>query len=299
MSVPGFEDITLPLLKATADGEPHRVRDLMTSLVPVFNLSETDLAELLPSGSETRWGNRVQWAAFYMRRAGILEPVARGVIRITERGRDVLARSPQRIDTAFLKQYPEFQEFIKPGPKVPPPLATPASSTPEEALESSWQVLRDQLSAELLARVQQCPPDFFERLVLDLLVQMGYGGSFAEAAQAVGKTGDGGIDGIIKEDKLGLDAVYVQAKRWTTSVGAPELQAFAGSLQGHHARKGVFITTSTYTNAAQKYVSQIESRIVLIDGKRLVELMIEHGIGVQVARSYDVKRLDADYFEEP
>jgi restriction system protein len=229
----------------------------------------------------------------------LLEAPARGTVRITDRGKQVLANRPPRIDIRFLSRFPEFQEFrasTRP-PRKESVEETLNGATPEEEIESIWRTLRDELAEELLTQVKNVPPSFFERLVVDLLVAMGYGGSRIEAAESVGRSGDGGIDGIIKEDKLGLDAVYVQAKRWDGAVGRPTVQGFAGSLEGVRARKGVLITTSSFTREAYTYVEHIEKRIVLIDGPQLVRLMIDHHVGVSTVRIYDVKRVDTDYFE--
>lgn len=233
-----------------------------------------------------------------MKNAGLLTQPGRGLIRITPEGQAALAQKPSKIDKAFLDRYPTFVAFYKKGQPTDatavPPL--PSNETPEEALEASVQALRSALADELLERLKTCTPQFFERLVVQLLVAMGYGGSLADAGQAVGRSGDEGIDGIIKEDKLGLDVVCLQAKRWQGTVGRPVVQAFAGSMEGMRARKGVLITTSTFSKEAQEFVGKIERKIVLIDGERLAELMIDHDIGVTTARTYTVKKMDLDYF---
>lgn len=230
-----------------------------------------------------------------------MEPNGRGRFRITARGREVLQRKPSRIDMKFLEQFPEYTAFAalsrtapEAEPSAPEPLA--ATETPEELLDESYQELRRRLADELLDRIKACDPQFFEKLVVDLLVTMGYGGSRKNAGQAVGQSGDEGIDGIIKEDRLGLDVVYIQAKRWTHTVGRPMVQAFAGSLEGQRARKGVLITTSDFSREARDYVRQIEKKIVLIDGGELAKLMMDHGVGVAEVATYTVQKLDLDYF---
>jgi len=235
-----------------------------------------------------------------MAKAGLIESVVRGKFKITQRGLVLLDKRPPKIDLALLGQFPEFLQFFKgaPTPKAPTEKSQTLEQTPQELLESSYQALHDQIATDLLDRVSKSTPRFFEKLVVDLLVAMGYGGSHADAGQAIGKSGDDGIDGIIKEDRLGLDAVYVQAKRWKGTVGRPEVQSFAGSLEGHRARKGVFITTSQFSSEAREYVNRIEKKIILIDGDQLANLSLEFGIGVEPVTTYRVQRIDSDYFEE-
>ena len=263
-------------------------------------MNDAEMTKRIPSGQSTIFENRVGWARTYLKKAGLIEAVLRGQYRITQRGLDVLKSKPSKIDGALLKQFPEFVEFISPqkGQTTGAEAETPESQTPLEVLESAYQRLRREVADELLQAVRSATPAFFEHLVVDLLVAMGYGGSLEDAGQAVGRTGDDGVDGIIKEDRLGLDAVYIQAKRWTASVGRPEVQAFAGSLEGHRARKGVFITTSQFSKDADEYVKRIEKRIVLINGEQLAQLMLDYGIGVSDVATYTVKKLDHDYFEE-
>ena len=295
----------LPLLRAVADGETHRTSDLLPRLADEFHLTDSERSVLVPSGRATVLYSRVQWARTYMYQAGLLTSPRRGYICISEEGRRVLTASPNRIDLAFLRQYPAFLDFegrskaSAAAAGTPEPSAAAASAeTPDDTLERTWRELRGQVAADLLERVRGASPRFFEELVVRLLVAMGYGRSYADAASVVGRSGDEGIDGIIKEDRLGLDALYVQAKRWQAVVGRPVLQAFAGSLEGARARKGVIITTSSFTAEAKAYVNQIEKRIVLIDGVTLAELMIEHGVGVAADRTYVVPRLDLDFFNE-
>lgn len=275
--------------------------DLVDPLARQFELSDPELKVLLPSGRAPLFLNRLHWAKLYLKQAGLVEVPARGVFRITARGSSVLAEAPQRVDIRYLSRFPEFVDFRRrsSGPRdVSPPNGVAESETPEEVLETTWKSLRQQTADDLLERTKQCSPTFFERLVIDLLVAMGYGGSRPDAARSVGRSGDGGIDGTINEDKLGLDTVYVQAKRWDGAVGRPVVQGFAGSLEGVRARKGVLMTTSSFTADAHEYVRHIEKRIVLIDGKTLADLMMDYGIGVTATRSYTLHRIDQDYFEE-
>lgn len=292
----------LPFLQHLADGQEHTLRDAEESLAAHFALSPAERAERLPSGQQGVFKNRIGWARTYLKKAALLESPRRAVFRITERGLQTLASKPARIDGKYLEQFPEFMEFrdasrYDSGLAIPVELP-PSRTTPEEAIEAAHQGLRDQLAAELLARILGCSPTFFEQLVVELLVKMGYGGSRKDAGERIGQSGDGGIDGIIKEDRLGLDTIFIQAKRWQGSVGRPEIQKFVGALQGQRAKKGVFITTSSYTADAADYASRIDTKVVLIDGKQLAGLMIDFDVGVAPAATYIVKRIDSDYFEE-
>jgi restriction system protein len=306
MSVPDFQSFMLPMLKITADGSEHPMADFRERLSQEMGLSPEDLQEKLPSGIQTKYQNRVAWSAVYLYRAGVLGRPRRGVFQITDRGRSLLAEKPEKITVKLLSRFQEFQDFRerRPGnsddtPVRPGSAESEATQTPEERLESSFQSLQISLANDVLDAVKGTSAEFFERLVVKLLVAMGYGGSIQDAGKAVGRAGDEGVDGIIKEDKLGLDVVYIQAKKWIdTVVGRPVVQAFAGSLEGHRARKGVMITTSTFSQDARDYVQKIEKKVVLIDGKQLAELMIEHDVGVTVTRTYSVKKLDQDFFEE-
>jgi len=305
MAIPDYQTLMLPLLRYASDGEVHPFRNAYETLSDEFGLTEEERREPIPSGRQPVIVNRVGWAKTYMTKAGLLETVRRGHFVITDRGRQVLAQNPERIDVKYLKQYSEFMEFQSPstGDDEQPGQddaddVDPPTTTPEETLERAYVGMRRGLADELLKTVKECSPSFFEHLVIDLLVAMGYGGSRKEAS-AVGRSGDGGIDGIIKEDRLGLDAIYVQAKRWDeNTVGRPEIQKFAGALQGRRAKKGIFLTTSTFSREAHEYVGVIDSKIILIDGKRLAELMIDHGVGVSTVAAYEIKRIDTDYFEE-
>jgi len=302
MAIPDYQTCMLPFLRYLADGKEHTLRDSEESLAEHFKLTPAERAELLPSGQQGIFKNRIGWARTYLKKALLLESPKRGVFKITERGLKALATNPTRIDVKFLEQFPEFIEFreiSKPenGTIVPTEVA-PSRTTPEEAIELAHQGIREQLAQELLSRILSCSPTFFEQLVVELLVKMGYGGSRRDAGERIGQTGDGGIDGIIKEDRLGLDTIFIQAKRWQGSVGRPEIQKFVGALQGQRAKKGVFITTSSYTSEATDYASRIDTKVVLIDGKQLAGLMIDFDVGVAAAASYVVKRIDSDYFEE-
>ena len=299
MAIPDYQDCMLPLLEVLADGKDYHLRAVTTALADRFGLTDAERKEQLPSGQQAVIANRVAWAKTYLKKAGLVAQPSRGVVRLTDEGRAVLTGKPAKIDNEFLRHYPSFTDFLgrtsaePDGGDVPPDAATP-----EEALEGSYLKLRDALADDLLERLKACSPPFFERLVVDLLVAMGYGGSLADAGQAIGRTGDGGIDGIIKEDKLGLDVVCIQAKRWKDTVGRPDVQGFAGSMEGFRARKGVLLTTSTFSKEAHEYVTRIERKIVLIDGRRLAQLMIDHDIGVATTRSYVLKKVDLDYFDE-
>jgi restriction system protein len=300
MPIPEFQEFMLPLLTMADDKQEHTLSESIDRMAQQFALSDEDQKELLPSGTQSRLYNRVVWAEIYLKKAILLEGTGRGKFRITTRGLDLLRTSPSSIDTPFLMRYPEFQEFRRPQKAHVAELAIEEETgqTPEEILEASYQSFRQRLAQDILARVKECSPAFFEKLVVDLLVAMGYGGSRKDAGQAIGRSGDGGIDGIIKEDKLGLDIVYIQAKRWENVVGRPLVQAFAGSLDGYRARKGVMITTSYYSQDAIDYVNRIEKKIVLIDGEQLAQFMIDHDVSVTEVARYVVKRVDLDYFDE-
>lgn len=307
MSIPDFQSIMLPLLRACGDNREHQFRELVETLADQFALTKEERQTLLPSGRQPLFHNRVAWARTHMVKAGLLESLRRGSLQITSRGLVVLSSPPNRINIPFLRQFREYLEFRN--------LEAPAddassertsfeatnkaeSKTPEEILEYAYLQIRADLATEILSRVKSCSPAFFEQLVVEVLVAMGYGGSRKDAGQTVGKSGDGGIDGIIKEDRLGLDVIYIQAKRWESSVSRPEIQKFVGALQGQRARKGVFITTSDYTREAIEYARNLDCKVVLIDGVQLANFMIDYNIGVAGAVTYEVKRMDSDYFAE-
>jgi restriction system protein len=302
MSIPDFQSIMLPLLKYAGDGKEHSLREVITYLADVFNLSDEERKRLLPSGQQAVFDNRVGWARTHLKKAVLLEYPKRGFFQITDRGKNVLIQNPTIINIKFLNQFPEHLEFLnskKDKKKLESDIEDITENTPQESIEFGYQKIRKELELDLLNRVKSCSPDFFERLVVDLLVKMGYGGSRRDAGRAIGKAGDGGIDGIIKEDKLGLDIVYIQAKRWdNTVVGRPEIQKFVGALHGQRARKGVFLTTSKFSQDAREYVSFIDSKIVLIDGEELADLMIDNHVGVSTVSIYEIKKIDFDYFTE-
>lgn len=302
MPIPDFQTLMRPLLAAHEDGAEHINRDLVSELADQFDLSEDERREMLPSGGARLFDNRVGWAKTHISQAGLLESPRRAVSVITERGRSVLRDYPDRVDLRVLGTFEDYKEFRNrrktPEEQAEPEEETANTQTPEESLENAYQKVRRQIEAELLSSIMDNPPDFLERVVVDLVVRMGYGGSRKDAGEALGRSGDEGIDGIIKEDPLGLDIIYLQAKRWEGTVGRPEIQKFAGALQGQRARKGIFITTSSFSAEALDYVSMIDSKIILIDGIRLAKLMFDHGIGVSSASTYEVKRIDSDYFTE-
>jgi restriction system protein len=300
--IPDYQTAMLPTLQALSDGAVRRAAEIRDKVGVVFKLSEEEMRELVPSGQKTLFSDRVSWALTYMKKAGLVETTKRAHYQITPRGKELLSTNPTRVDLTVLAQYPEFVGWkdASDGPRAKPSIPAPKASheTPEESLDSAYLALRATIEAELLDQVKTMPPAFFERLVVQLLVAMGYGGSLKDAGQAVGKSGDGGIDGIIKEDKLGLDVIHIQAKRWQSTVGRPEIQSFAGSLDGVKAKKGIFITTSSYSPEAKGYVEKIDKRIVLIDGSLLAALMFDHNVGATRVATYDVKRVDLDFFSE-
>lgn len=303
MAIPDYQTLMLPLLRFAADGNDHTTREAVEVLAAEFQLTPTERNELLASGQQAIFNNRVGWANSYLKKAGLLESPRRGSLRITARGKQILGDNPGRIDVKYLERFPEFIEFRDASRNnrettTTESITTATEQTPEEALELAHQSLRLSLAQDILSRILSCSPTFFERLVVELLVKMGYGGSRRDAGERIGQSGDGGIDGIIKEDRLGLDTIYIQAKKWQGSVGRPEIQKFVGALQGQRAKKGVFITTSSYTAEAIDYASRIDTKVVLIDGQLLANLMMDFDVGVSVSASYIVKRIDSDYFEE-
>jgi restriction system protein len=303
MPIPDFQSLMRAILQLAADGQSHTIRDALDRLATEFGLSDDDRKELLPSGRQEVFTNRVAWAKTHLRMAGLIEAPSRGVFRITDRGQQVLKDNPDRVDLRILRQQPGYLEARdskkdKNGKKNIQEEAADDPQTPEEKIEAASLALRDSLGEEILAKMKAASPSFFERLVVELLVRMGYGGTRKDAGKAIGRSGDEGIDGIIKEDRLGLDVIYIQAKKWEATVGRPEIQKFAGALQGVRAKKGIFITTSDFSKEAEEYASRIESKIVLIDGETLWNLMIDFGIGVSTVATYEVKKLDSDYYDE-
>lgn len=301
MPIPDFQTLMLPLLRFCADGGEHGRHDALPFLAQEFALSESELAELLPSGKQAKFINRIAWAKSYLKQAGLLETTTRGIFRISERGRSVLADNPVRVDMKYLERFPEYQAFRSGqrfGTQQDDAAGNIQQVTPEELLESGYLQIRTALATDLLAQVKSASPAFFERTVVDLLLRMGYGGTREDAGQVVGKSNDGGIDGIIKEDRLGLDVIYIQAKRWEGDVGSSEIRNFIGALSVHKAEKGVFITTSGFTKNARETAAKVNSKIVLIDGPTLAELMIDFGLGVSTVNTYEIKRIDSDFFVE-
>lgn len=300
MDIPVFQKIMLPLLKLFEDKQEQSLRQVIDLLANQFNLTLEEQHELLPSGKQAIFDNRVGWARTYMKKAGLLESTRRGFFRITDRGLQVLKENPVKIDVKFLEQFEEFKEFraIRRGKPIESDREEEPEATPEEALANACQNLKDELASELLQQLKASSPRQFENSVIDLLVAMGYGGSHKEAAKAIGKSGDEGIDGIINEDRLGLDVIYVQAKKWEGTVSRPEIQKFAGALQGKHAKKGIFLTTSIFSKEAIDFASRVDSKIILIGGDTLVQYMIEHNIGVSPLANYEVKKVDSAYFIE-
>jgi restriction system protein len=303
--IPDYQTLMLPLLRLVSDNQEYKYRDLIEKLAFEFKLTEAERRELLASGNQPIFDNRVGWAKTYLKKAGLIDSPSRATFIITELGLKVLEKNPERIDAKYLRQFPSFLEFLHPDKNEVESEETGLSQetlsrTPEENLDKAYQQLRKSLASELLNKVIDLSPAFFERLVIDLLVKMGYGGSIKDAGKAIGKSGDEGIDGTIKEDKLGLDIIYVQAKRWQPGnvVGRPEIHKFIGALAGQGAKKGIFITTSSFTKEAVEYTPKNETKIVLIDGERLAQHMIDYNIGCSIQQIYELKRIDNDYFDE-
>lgn len=306
MPIPDYQTLMLPVLRLAAEGE-KRVMDVLDRIGDEFELSIEEREELLPSGRQRVLHNRVHWAKFYMSKAGLIASPGRGRFVATDEGRAVLATNPQRIDVEMLLGRAPFREFynserktVEPTTDIAPTHADTDISTPEEQIEAAFQSVQSALRVELLERIVQNSPAFFEQLIVDLLVSIGYGGSHKNAAAQLGRSGDGGVDGVINEDRLGLDRVYVQAKRYAenNAVGRSDVQAFVGSLVGLGASKGVFVTTSTFSSHARDFVKHLSQRVILIDGSQLTDLMIEHNVGVRLSRAIEFKRLDEDFFSE-
>lgn len=302
MSIPDFQTLMRPLLEFASDGRQHSLREARESLADRFKLTDEEKKALLPSGRQAVLVNRVAWAKVYLQHAGLLETPQRGHFKISDRGRNALQDAPERITIRYLERFPGFVEFRStPRSQKATPIEVIADEegrTPEETLEAAHLRLRTDLASELLSRVKKCSPQFFEQLVVELLLKMGYGGSREEAGEAVGAAGDEGIDGVINEDRLGLDTIYLQAKRWEGTVGRPEIQKFVGALHGKRAKKGVFITTGAFSADGVEYVRNIEPKVVLINGQQLAEFMIDFNVGVDSVISYDVKKITSDYFDE-
>lgn len=309
MPVPEFQSFFKPMLEIASDDKEHNLKHTREQLAEIFKLTDEDLSELLPSGTQTKFDNRVAWAKSYFVQAKVFESPKRAHFKITDRGKELLSQGHEQITRDTLSQYPEFVEFIAPAKQneqiestplvvVPPEIDSESSETPEEVFQNAYQNIRNDLVGDLINRIKSNSPDFFEDLVVDLLLAMGYGGSRANAGRRIGKSGDGGIDGIIDEDRLGLDIIYLQAKRWEGTVGRPEIQKFVGALHGNRAKKGVFITTGKFSSEAKEYVKHIDPKVVLIDGRTLANYMIDFDLGTSTTVTYDIKRIDSNYFIE-
>ncbi len=302
--VPNYETLMLPMLELLADQRERTAAECREALAQRFDLTPDDLAARIPSGGNL-WRSRTHWASTYLAKAGVVERPRRGSLRITDRGLALMSERPQRLDTALLaERFEEMRTWRRrarggeqPTDVLPRPIAQETLS-PEEALAASYQQIRESVEADILERAKGMPPENFEKLVLDLLEKLGYGGATGSAVH-LGKSGDGGVDGVIRQDKLGLELIYVQAKRWQNTVGPSTVREFAGSLSAHRARKGVIITTSSFTAEARKDAERMGDRIVLVEGSELAALMYEVGLGVSVASVYELKRPDSDYFEPP
>lgn len=307
MAVPGYQEFMLPLLKLAADGNEYSIAAAVAMLAEEMKISADDRASFLPSGTQTKLYNRVAWAATYLSKSLLIEKIGRGRFKVATRGLEVLQKNPPQINSAFLDQFLEYRAFkARKTEKIEMTVglkndeceaANEPDITPDEQMDVAYTELRETLADELLGRVRAGTPKFFEHLVVDLLVAMGYGGSRVDAAQVVGKSGDGGIDGVIKEDRLGLDMVYIQAKRVESDIGPGAIREFVGSLGERKANKGVFITSGGFTAGAREAANKAHTRIVLIDGEQLADFMIDHGVGVSDYKTYTVKKLDSDYFE--
>lgn len=303
MAIPDYQSLMLPLLQLAAEGETS-VPQAADILAGRLHLTPEEREEMLPSRRMRVLHNRIHWAKYYMEKAGLLDRVRRGVVVAAPPGRALLATNPAQINNETLKRYPSFLEFYRPSaekiqPKVAATLDSDLTATPEDQIDAAYSLLKQELKADLLQRVLEQSPAFFERMVVELLVAMGYGGSHEEAARQLGQSGDGGVDGVIDEERLGLDRIYIQAKRFTEgTVSRPLIQGFVGSLVGVNASKGVFFTTSSFSKQAEDYVKGLQQRVILIDGDRLTELMIEYGVGVRISQTIEIKRPDEDFFTE-
>lgn len=301
MAIPDFQTLMLPTLKALDDGNEHPFKDVVEALAIEFKLTQEELSEMLPSRRARTFYNRVAWAKFYLKKAGLVAQTKRSYLSITKLGLNTVKSGLNSISVKFLEQFPDYIKFKESDSDETlnqvPSSDNVVKNTPEEVLEENYTKLNSALAIDLLEIVKSCSPTFFERLVVNLLVSMGYGGTLANAARVTKRSGDEGIDGVIDEDRLGLDSIYLQAKRWEGVVGRPEIQKFVGALSGQRATKGVFITTSDFTKEALEFVKNNNHyKVVLINGITLAKLMIENNVGVSVATTYEVKSIDSDYF---
>jgi restriction system protein len=301
MPVPDFQSFFNPILDIASDGQEHSLREARQKVASMMKLSEIELSERLPSGMQTKFENRISWAISYFVQAKVLIRPKRGHFLITDRGRELHKQGHKRIDVNVLNVYPEFLDFhTTKGTKTEESEDSHLTdrATPEEVLQQAYQNIRNELASEVLSKIKANSPQFFESLVVDLMVSMGYGGSRVDAGRSIGQSGDEGIDGIIKEDRLGLDVIYLQAKKWEGTVGRPDIQKFVGALHGKRAKKGVFITTGKFSEEAISYVSSIDPKVILIDGWSLANFMIDFNLGVATSATYTIKRIDSDYFNE-
>jgi len=303
MPIPDFQTIMRPLLDSISDGLEYNIKDIKQKLVDYFKLTDEELREKIPSQRAYLFNNRLGWANTYLKKAGLIFSERRGFLQITNSGKEFLKRHPNGIKISNLKEIDQFIKFHHSNKKTDNKSEDNASTendekSPEEIIDAEYEIINTNLISELLDTIKNCSPLFFENMVVDLLIKMGYGGSKKEAGMAIGKSGDGGIDGIINEDKLGLDSIYIQAKRWDNVVPIKEIRDFAGSLLSKKARKGIFITTSEFPKSAYDFVNSIDPKIILIDGSKMASLMIEHTVGVTVKDIYAIKDIDNDYFEE-
>jgi restriction system protein len=299
MSIPDFQTIMLPFLKFAGDGQEHAKHEVVDKLAADFKLSESELKELLPSGKQELFDNRVGWTRTYLKKTGLIDTTRRGYFRITERGKEVLKQNPGIIDVKYLNQYPEFKEFhtYKNNKSEIINSKEDEEKTPQERLYNAYEQINEGLARDILQQLKTVSSKSFEHIVVDLLVKMGYGGSDKDAAQAIGRSGDEGVDGVINQDTLGIDRIYIQAKRWNeTTVGHSEIRNFIGALDFKHAERGIFITTSTFTKDIIEKVDRSSKRIILIDGNELAKLMITHKVGVSVEDIFELKKIDMDYF---
>jgi restriction system protein len=298
MAIPDFETIMLPLLKVLSDKKEHHKSEVVGILAKQFKLTEEELAKMQPSGRNPVFGNRVAWARNYLNKAGLIDSPRWGYWLISEEGMNIL-KDAKEINIKFLLKIPRFKSWLKKEDvKTESSVKEETQATPDDQLEIGYKKIQEELAQDLLVQIKRCSWAFFEKLVVELLLKMGYGGSRDDAGEALCRAGDEGIDGIIKEDRLGLDCIYLQAKRWDVQVSRPEIQKFAGALIGKHAKKGVFITTSGFSREAVDFVKNIENKIVLIDGDMLAQLMIENNVGVFPSSTFEIKKIDSDYFNE-
>lgn len=299
MPIPNYQQFMLPVLKYCGDQKEHSMQETYEHIAKELGLTDADRKEMVPSGQQTVFENRVSWARTYLKKAELLVYPKRGTVRITDRGLDVLSQKPKEISKQFLMQFPEFMDFQSKKDTKPSEVDDEVKEkTPLELLDIGYQQIRNNLISDILEQLKKVTPTRFEQIVVELVVKMGYGGSLKDAGQAIGKSGDGGIDGIIKEDRLGLDTIYIQAKRWEENISRPELQKFFGALQMRHAKKGIFITTSNFSKEALDSIKFIDTKVVLMDGDTLAQYMIEFNVGVSTVSSYEIKKIDTDYFTE-